>query len=145
MIQQQYDRRIRGGLATTAADVVVVPLYYPPEIVCTWHMIRLSSWISRPPDSSIAFSLQKFTNPLHTRSTSYLQHYFFFFILFIFLALLSRSLPVVTQIRGHIAGPRLPSPLRYVRSFYRENNSAFSSLVDSRRMGPTDAARRSQQ
>ena len=29
--------------------------------------------------------------------------------------------------------------------FYRENNSAFSSLVDSGRTAPTHAARRSQQ
>ena len=36
---------------------------------------------------------------------------------FIILALLSPSLPVVTQTRGDIAGPPLPSPLRYVPSF----------------------------
>ena len=61
---------------------------------------------------------------------------FFFFIPFIMLALLSRSLPVVTQIRGHIAGPPPPSPLPYYTCLhiYREKNSAFSSLVDSRRI-----------
>ena len=42
---------------------------------------------------------------------------FFFFIPFIILALLSRSLPVVTQIRGHIPGPPPPSPLRYNNAF----------------------------
>ena len=41
---------------------------------------------------------------------------FFFFIPFVILAPLSRSLPAVTQIRGHIASPP-PSPLRHVPSF----------------------------
>ena len=44
----------------------------------------------------------------------------FFFIPFrIILALLlfSRSLPVVAQIRGHVAGPPLPSSLRYNNAF----------------------------
>ena len=51
---------------------------------------------------------------------------------FIILALLfSRSLPVATQIWGHIAGPLPPSPLRYVPSFLsREEFSTFFSLVD---------------
>ena len=49
-----------------------------------------------------------------------------FFITSIILALLSRSLPVVTQIRGDIAGPPPPSPLRYVPSFLsREELSIF--------------------
>ena len=40
-IQQQYVRGIiRGGVAITAADDVVVPPYYPPVLVCTWRMIR---------------------------------------------------------------------------------------------------------
>ena len=43
---------------------------------------------------------------------------FFFFIPFIVFALLSLLLPVVPQIRGHIAGPPPPSPLRYVPSFF---------------------------
>ena len=42
---------------------------------------------------------------------------FFSFIPLIILVLLSRSLPVATQIRGHIAGPPPPSQLRYVPSF----------------------------
>ena len=42
---------------------------------------------------------------------------YIYLIPFIILALLSRSLPVVFQIRDHIAGPSLSSPLRYVRSF----------------------------
>ena len=42
---------------------------------------------------------------------------FFFSVPFIILTLLSRSLPVVTQIRGHIAGPPPSSPLRYMPSF----------------------------
>ena len=73
------------------------------------------------------------------------------FIPYVILAILSRSPPVVTQIRGHIAGPPPSSPLptlRYVPSLFlsREENSAFSSLlVDSRRIVPTHAARRSQQ
>ena len=54
-------------------------------------------------------------------------------------------LVVVTQIRGHIAGssPPLPTTVRALH-FYRENISALSSLVDSRRIVLTDA-RRSQQ
>ena len=43
---------------------------------------------------------------------------FFLRIPFIVLALvLSRSLPVASEIRGHTAGPPLPSPLRYVPSY----------------------------
>ena len=41
----------------------------------------------------------------------------------------------------YIAGPPPPSSLRYVPSFF-DNNSAFSSLVDSRRIVSTDAAKR---
>ena len=45
---------------------------------------------------------------------------------FIILALISRSLPVATQIRGHIAGPNPPSPLWYMPSFLsREEFSIF--------------------
>ena len=82
--------------------------------------------------------------------------FLFFFNPSIILALLfSRSLPVVTQIRGLTLGPPPPSPallppphyVRYVPSFNREKNSAFSSLVDSHRIVPTHAAinRRCQQ
>ena len=60
-------------MAITADAVEVVLPYYPPVLVCIWHMIRPSS-ISRPPERSIAFS-PIHTNPLHTRSTSYLQYY----------------------------------------------------------------------
>ena len=42
---------------------------------------------------------------------------------------------VVTQIRGHIASSFPPSPLRFVPgTYYREETSTLSSLVDSRRM-----------
>ena len=56
------------------------------------------------------------------------------------------SLPVVTQTPGQIAGS-LPPPPHYgtFPHFYRENNSEFSSLVDSRQIVPTHAARRFQQ
>ena len=55
--------------------------------------------------------------------------------------------PVDTQIRGHIAGSLLhPSHYGTCLHFYRgEKNPAFSFLVDSRRIAPTHAARRSQQ
>ena len=61
---------------------------------------------------------------LATATTSFL--FLFFSIPFIILAPLSSpSLPVVTQIWGHIAGPP-PSPLRYVPSFIsREELSIF--------------------
>ena len=50
----------------------------------------------------------------------------FFFILFTILTLLSCSLLVVTQIRGHILGPPPASPLRYAPSFLsREEFSIF--------------------
>ena len=42
-------------------------------------------------------------------------------------------------------GSSSPSPLRYAPSFYREKTPAFSSLVDSYRIAPAHAARRSQQ
>ena len=57
------------------------------------------------------------------------------------------SLPVVTQIGGHIAGSSSPLPtINRVRAlhFYREKLSALSSLVDSRRIVLTHG-RRSQQ
>ena len=77
---------------------------------------------------------KKNTQQWGTRLYSW-EPFFFFFIPFITLALLSPSLPVVTQIRGHIAGPPPPSPLRYVCiQCYCEKSSAFSSLVDSRRI-----------
>ena len=49
-----------------------------------------------------------------------LEHYFFIAPLHLFssIALFSRSLPVVAQIRGHIVGPPPPSPLRYVSSLF---------------------------
>ena len=55
---------------------------------------------------------------------------------------LSRSLPVATQIRGYIPGPPSPSRLtRTVRAFifYRKKSSALSSLVNSRRIVRTRA------
>ena len=51
----------------------------------------------------------------------------------------------ITQIRGHIAGPPTPSPPRYMPSFLSREDSAFSSLVRSRRIVLTHAARCSQQ
>ena len=70
---------------------------------------------------------------------------FLMFIPSIIFAVLSHPLPGVSQIRGHIAGP--PPPPHYGTSlhFYREKNSAFSSLVGSRRIVPTHAAGRSRQ
>ena len=60
--------------------------------------------------------------------------------------LLSRSLPVVTQTRGNEAGHLLPPPhYGTCHHFYRDNNSAFSSPVNSRRIVPSYAATRSQQ
>ena len=44
----------------------------------------------------------------------------------IILALLSHSIPVLTQIRGHIAGPPSPSPLRSVPSFLSREQSSIS-------------------
>ena len=67
-----------------------------------------------------------------------------FFIPFIILALLSSSLSVVTQIRGHIAGP-LPSPLWFVVPLISGVEFIIAFLVDSRRTVPAHAARRSQQ
>ena len=58
------------------------------------------------------------------------------------------SLSVLTQIRGRIAGPTPSSLLLPTTAsgfiFYRENTSALSCLVDSRRIVRTHAARRSQ-
>ena len=57
----------------------------------------------------------------------------------------SRPPSSITQIRGHIAGPLPPPHYGTCLNFYREKNSALSSLVDSRRIVPTHAARRFQQ
>ena len=46
----------------------------------------------------------------------------------------SLSLLVVTQIRGHIAGSSPPLPTTVRALHYRENISALSCLVDSRRI-----------
>ena len=62
--------------------------------------------------------------------------FFFFasFIPFIILAQLSPSLPVVTQMRGHTAGPPPSSPPRFVPAFLSREDLSISSLVDSRRI-----------
>ena len=79
--------------------------------------------------------------------TRYCYYFFFFFfpIPFIIFALLFSLPPSRAQIRGHIAGSSSPL-LTTVRAlhFIRENISALSSLVDSRRLVLTHA-RRSQQ
>ena len=75
-----------------------------------------------------------------------LQHFFllFFFIPFIILELLSRSLPVVTQIRDQ--GPLLPPPhYGTCLQFLSREEFCISSLGDSLRIVPIHAARRSQQ
>ena len=61
------------------------------------------------------------------------------------LALLSPSLPAVDQ--GSRSGPCCPLPTTCGTClyFFREKNSAFSSLVDSRRIVPTHGAKRFQQ
>ena len=86
--------------------------------------ISLSSRLLVCIESTSTSDLQGFTAaPLLLIS---LYSVLFFFIPFIILALLSRSLPVVSQIRGHIAGPPPLSPLRYVPSFLsREEVSIF--------------------
>ena len=59
---------------------------------------------------------------------------------------LSRFLPVITQIQGHIVGPPPPSPLRYVFSLLsREEFSIFFPRRLASKCVPTRAARRSQQ
>ena len=59
---------------------------------------------------------------------------FFFHPIYCLRPSFSLSILVVTQIRGHVAGssPPLPTTVRALH-FYRENISALSSLVDSRR------------
>ena len=53
---------------------------------------------------------------------------------------LFRSILGVAKARSHMVSSTLPSPLRYAPCiFYRENNSALFSLVDSRRIVPTHA------
>ena len=67
--------------------------------------------------------------------------FFFLSISFIIFALLAPAPSLfVTQIRGHIAGPTPPSPLRFVPTFfYREKGSALSSLVKLHRIVHTHA------
>ena len=66
---------VRDGLAITAAAVVSVLLYYPPVLV---HMYLAHDAIIM--DFSFfrpfhCFLPSIYTNPVHTRSTSYLQYY----------------------------------------------------------------------
>ena len=79
--------------------------------------------------------------------TKTLKYSFAFFLLFVvhpiyYLRPSILSLLVVTQIRSYIAGssPRLPTTVRALH-FYRENISAFSSLINSRRIVLTHAGR----
>ena len=62
------------------------------------------------------------------------RYTFFFPSLLISLQYSCAPLAAVTQIRGHMAGPPSPSPLRYVPSFSWRENFSFSSLIDSRRI-----------
>ena len=65
-----------------------------------------------------------FRMEIHSRRRVILHFFFFFsFILFAILALLSRSLPVVTQIRSHIAGAPPSSPLARAFILSREEFS----------------------
>ena len=75
-------------------------------------------------DSAVRIS-QRLTFYLLVVIIIYLCNIYFFFIPFIIPAPLSRSLPVVTQIRGHIAGPPPPSPLRHVLSFLPRRESSI--------------------
>ena len=84
---------------------------------------------------AITWVLTVIQDSLWSRAT----HFIFFFIPFIILALLSRSLPVVAPIRGHIVGPPLPSPPRYNNAFIfiARRIQYFlpsSTRVDSRRL-----------
>ena len=60
--------------------------------------------------------------PKYLKPPSFPFFFFFFLIPFVILALLSLSLPVVSQIRGHLAGP----PPWYVPSFL--SRERFSSI-----------------
>ena len=70
---------------------------------------------------------------------------FFFFVTLIILALLSRSLPVVTQIRDHLAGPPPPFPPRHVPSFLSTRRIRRFRPSSTRVESCLHAARRSQQ
>ena len=75
------------------------------------------------------------------------MYVFLFFPSYLLSSHYSRSLPVVTQIRGHIAA-LLPYPhhgTRLHHVIFAGILQHFFSLVDSRRIVPTRAARRSQQ
>ena len=62
-------------------------------------------------------------------------HFFFSFCIpFVVLALLSLSLPVVAQIRGHIAGPSTPPHYGTCLHFCCEKTSAFFFLPSSTRV-----------
>ena len=66
------------------------------------------------------------TAALLTHSTSFFSHPIYCD------ARTTLALPVVTQIRGHKAGSPPRPHYGTCPNFYREKNSAFSSLVDSR-------------
>ena len=65
VIQQQYVRGTRWFgdyccCCRSSSSPAILPA--GTRIICTWHVIR-SSWISRPPDRSFAFSLQYIQPP----------------------------------------------------------------------------------
>ena len=114
-------------------------------------MLSTPNLVQRLPN--FLFSCKSQTSFLTTRflitvGVLYSFSFLFFFIPFIIFALSILSLLVVTQIGfrgGHMAGSSSPLPTT-VRAlhFLRDEISAFSSLVDSRRTVLTHA-RRSQQ
>ena len=115
--------------------------------LCEFRRVDDNHITTRAMESSAGFRAyiglhqKEYTSQLYMRSirtySLVVENLLFFFIPFITLALLSRSLPAVTQIRGHIAGLSPPPP-QYGTCLHflsrKKNNSAFSSLVDSRRI-----------
>ena len=109
-----------------------------PQVLLTnyWRWCRLGCLLLCTEGVQPKVSGGGFVSPAVRHYQVWLKVTVFFFFFFssshsLSSPMLSCSLPVVTQVRGHVVGSSAPSPLRYVpRHFYREQFLPSSTRVD---------------
>ena len=122
----------------------------PPSLLLSPSLIRQAAVCAAELRCKFLFSDRRMPmgplNSLIPRRIK-IHHFFFFFLHPIYYPHTTLVLlPSSNSDLGSHSEPfsHLPTTVRAL-NFYRKNNSAFSSLVDSRRIVPTHAAKRSQQ